>query len=102
MSELPIACSLPGRELTDRAAELLPGLARLATSSVPIDRGYRFEFVASSECLHAVVAVIDAERACCRFMHFQLTVEPDAGPIRLDVTGPPGTREFISGLVESP
>ena len=101
MSGLPIACTLQPGELATSAAQLLPGLARLATSRVPIDDGYRFEFVASSECLQAVVAVIDAERRCCRFLHFQLTVSPDAGPIRFDVTGPRGTQEFISGIVES-
>jgi hypothetical protein len=80
---------------------LLPGVARLAKSLVPIKDGYRFEFVASGDCLSAIVAMIDAERQCCRFMRFQLTIEPGAGPMRLDVTGPAGTLEFLSGLVES-
>jgi hypothetical protein len=34
-------------------------------------------------------------------MRFQLTVEPDAGPMRLDVTEPAGPEEFLAGLVES-
>jgi hypothetical protein len=98
---MPIACTLLPGELAARASELLPGIARLATSRVPIDGGYRFEFVSSADCLSAIAAMIDAERRCCRFMRFQLTVEPDGGPIRLDVTGPPGTQEFLSGLIAS-
>ena len=101
MSELPIACTLQPGELSARAPDLLPGVARLANSRTPIKDGYRFEFAASSDCLHAIVAMIDAERQCCRFMRFQLTVEPGAGPLRLDVTGPAGTEEFLAGLVES-
>ena len=100
MPELPIACTLPAGELAARAADLLPGVAHLANSRVPIKDGYRFEFVASSDCLNAIVAIIDAERQCCRFMRFQLTVEPGGGPVRLDVTGPAGTAEFLAGLVE--
>jgi hypothetical protein len=99
VSELPIACTLRPDELSARAADLLPGIARLANVRAPIEGGYRFEFVASSDCLNAIVAMIDAERRCCRFMRFQLTVEPDGGAVRLDVTGPAGTREFLLGLV---
>jgi hypothetical protein len=45
-----------------------------------------------------IAHAIDAERRCCRFLRFDLTVEPDAGPVVLDLTGPPGTREFIAAL----
>jgi hypothetical protein len=101
LSELPIACTLRPGELTARASELLPGVARLATSCVPIDGGYRFEFPPSTDRVNAIATMIDAERRCCRFLRFQLTVEPDSGPVYLDVTGPPGTQEFLSGLVAS-
>jgi hypothetical protein len=64
VSELPIACTLQPGELSARSAELLPGVARLANACTPIEGGYRFEFVASSDGLSAIVAVIDAERRC--------------------------------------
>ena len=31
---------------------------------------------------------------------FTVTVEPDAGPIWLEVTGPPGSREFLAGMLD--
>jgi hypothetical protein len=99
VSELPIACTLQPRELAARAAALLPGVARLAISRIPIEGGYRFEFAPSSETLSAIVGAIDADRQCCRFLRFQLTIDPDQGPVRLDVTGPAGTREFLGELV---
>jgi acetamidase/formamidase len=45
-----------------------------------------------------ITRTIDAERRCCRFLRFQLTVEPADGPVLLDLTGPPGTREFVAAL----
>jgi len=81
MSEPPIVCTLQPGELNTRTAQLLPGLARAATSVVAIADGYRFEFEASSAILNAIAAAIDAERRCCRFLRFRLTVEPDGGPV---------------------
>jgi len=99
MPDLPIACSLRPEELKQRAGDLLPGLASAATTSAPIEGGYRFEIAPSGKTLRAIIEVIDAERQCCRFLRFQLTVEPDGGAFRLDVTGPAGTQEFLRNLV---
>jgi hypothetical protein len=101
MTDLPIVCSLQPGELNQRAAQLLPGIVSRATACVPIEGGYRFEFAPSTETLRAIAGVIDAERQCCRFLRFQLTVEPDDGPVRLDVTGPAGAQEFLGDLVNS-
>jgi hypothetical protein len=101
MADLPIACSLQPGELKQRADELLPGLARTAITCAAIAGGYRFEFAPSAQLLSALVAVVEAERQCCRFLRFQLTVEPNDGPIRLDVTGPAGTPEFLDGTLNA-
>jgi hypothetical protein len=44
---------------------------------------------------------VEAERHCCRFLRFTITVEPDDGPVTLDFTGPQGTREFVVALLET-
>ena len=100
MSDLPIACTLQPGELHRRTAELLPGLAALARRRESIEGGYRFEFDATSEILNAIVAAIDGERQCCRFLRFQFVLEPAGGPAWLDVTGPAGTQAFLAGLLE--
>jgi hypothetical protein len=43
---------------------------------------------------------VDIERQCCRFLRFQLTIEPGADSIVLEVTGPEGTREFLDGMLD--
>ena len=80
MADLPIACSLQPGELKRRAADLLPGVVRTATLCASIPGGYRFEFAPGAELLSALIGVVDAERQCCRFLRFQLTVEPMTGP----------------------
>jgi len=97
----PIACTLPSGDMNARRAELLPGVIARAASREALASGYRFTFAAESETLNLIVRAIDAERQCCRFLEFQLTVAPSGGPFTLDVTGPTGTREFLEGLTSA-
>ena len=100
MVELPIVCTLQPGDLNARATQLLPGVAAAATNRQSIDDGYRFEFAPAGDILSSIVAMIDAERRCCEFLRFQLTIEPGGGPLTLDVTGPPGTQEFLAAMIE--
>jgi hypothetical protein len=42
--------------------------------------------------------MIQAERKCCQFLQFHLTVSAAGGPIALELTGPAGTREFLDAM----
>jgi hypothetical protein len=101
MKDLPIVCTLLPGELNAKAMALLPGIARTVTQRVEIANGYRFEFLPTGATLGAITAMIDAERRCCRFLQFRLTVEPDEGPFRLDVSGPVGTQTFLAALFDA-
>ena len=63
--------------------------------------GYRLRFAAMDDILPAIARTVDAERQCCRFLRFHVTVEPDGGPIWLDMTGPVGTGEFLAAMFEA-
>jgi hypothetical protein len=96
----PIACSLSPDQLRDRKASLLPGLVGRATLVTPIDDGYRLQFAAGDrDVVSAIAACIDAERHCCPFLSFSLSVPAEAAPVQLDVTGPSGTRAFLEALL---
>jgi hypothetical protein len=99
MAELPIVCTLDPRDLQKRRDELLPGLLHRAEAHEIHETGVRVRFPVSAEILADIVRAIEVERQCCRFLRFNLTVEPDLGPIYLDVTGPTGTAQFLAGLV---
>jgi hypothetical protein len=99
MSSLPIVCTLTPGAMKARRADLLPGLLGRAVERVDCETGFRVRFPAGEGILKAIAEVVDAERQCCRFLTFAITVEPDGGPVWLGVTGPPGTREFLDALV---
>ena len=96
--DLPVVCTLTPATIATRKAALLPGLVGRADSREDTASGMRLRFPA--DALSAVLQTVDAERQCCRFLRFDITVEPDGGPIWLEVAGPPGTREFLAALLE--
>jgi hypothetical protein len=97
--ELPVVCTLTPATIAIRKAALLPGLVGRAESREETASGMRLRLPA--DALSAVLQTVDAERQCCRFLRFEITVEPDGGPIWLEVAGPSGTREFLAALLES-
>jgi hypothetical protein len=101
MADLPIVCTLTPETIQTRRAALLPGLLARTESCEPLPEGYRVRFAATGDILTAIAHTVDAERQCCRFLRFLVTVEPDGGPITLDISGPPGTREFLDALLSA-
>ena len=101
MTDLPIACTLTPQALRIRREGLLADLVRRAAAYDELPDGVRLRFAASSETLSTIARAVDAERDCCRFLRFAITVEPDGGPMVLDISGPPGTREFLAGLLQA-
>jgi hypothetical protein len=101
MPDPPIACSLDPSSLAVRRAGLLADLLRQARTREDLGNGVRIAFDPSSATLDLIARTIDAERQCCRFLRFDLTVEPDLGRFVLELTGPDGTREFLADLMTS-
>lgn len=100
MKNLPIVCTLTPETMATRKAQLLPGLFRRAATTQATSEGYRLRFDSSAETLHAVASAVEAERHCCRFLRFDLIVEPDEGPLILTLSGPKGAREFLEALCD--
>ena len=94
----PVACTLTSDQLRCQANELFPGLASLAQSIEWSDAGVRFRFVPTAAHLTAITGTIERERHCCAFLTFQLTVPESQGSLILELSGPPGTRDFLDGL----
>ena len=100
MPDLPIACTLGPEALNTRRSGLLSSLLNRAEAREWSPLGVWLRFAASSENLALVAGVVEAERHCCRFLRFVITVEPDGGPLALELSGPPGTKEFMEALLE--
>lgn len=101
MSDLPIACTLTPAALKARREGLLSRLWQGAQSHEELPHGLRLQFAVTDDLLETIARTIDAERQCCRFLRFGMTVEPDGGPITLELTGPSGTRECLSALLDA-
>ena len=99
MPDLPVACTLDPAALKARKAGLLQRLISRSHSRAQQDKGITFTFTPAPDLLEFIAEAIEAERRCCRFLRFELTVEPDEGPIRLHLSGPAGTREFLQDLL---
>ncbi len=100
MPELPIACTLTPEALRTRREGLLMDLVRRAERREDLHDGLRLEFAPSAATIALIARAVEAERHCCRFLRFGVRVEPDGGPMFLELTGPPGTRDFVSALIE--
>jgi hypothetical protein len=98
---LPITCELTPEAIRARREGLLPGLAARAIGREETDDGYRLSFSTDGEILQLIAKVIDAERQCCRWLSFSLTVAPENGPIALTLSGPEGAREFLAALLDT-
>jgi hypothetical protein len=98
--ELPIVCTLSPDALRARREGLLSDLVRRAEHVDVLPDGLRIRFGAASDTLQKLAMAVQAERHCCRFLRFTIAVEPDGGPIVLELTGPSGTPEFLAALLD--
>jgi hypothetical protein len=101
MADLPIVCTLTPDALRARREGLLAELLRRADDHERLPEGFRLRFTPTGETLAALAQAVDAERHCCRFLRFGITVEPDGGPMFLELSGPPGTGEFVAALLDA-
>ena len=94
MDITPIACTLSAADLATRRAALR-ALRTACLEARRIDDGMSLRFASEPALLPRLAEVVDREQQCCRFLRFVLTVEPDGGGIQLEITGPPGTADFL-------
>jgi hypothetical protein len=95
MAESPLVCSLTSPELRRRRNDVLRLLRRSCREQRPLALGYQLGFETADGLLPDLATLIEAERQCCPFLTFHLTVEPNQGRTYLELTGPLGTREFL-------
>src|SRR5215207_725354 len=103
MADLLIICSLTPGALEARKQGLLC-VARPSAGREPLADGLRLRFEPSIETLSSIVQAVDAERHCCRFLRFTITVEPDEGAVIVDLHGPTGhprVRRSVARVVSS-
>ncbi|HEX8276312.1 MAG TPA: hypothetical protein VF615_26970 [Longimicrobiaceae bacterium] len=94
--DLPLACDPAAIPAAERPAHL--ALARHLFTEAAQERrdlpdGLAFRLPA--EAWEPAALFVANERRCCPFLRFELSAAPAAGPVRLRITGPAGTRDFL-------
>jgi hypothetical protein len=95
----PRGLHLTQHERQAQHCDLLPGLLRHATDRVELSHGYRFQFANEPGVCARIAAAVERERQCCRILRFQIALEPDLGPITLDVSYPVGGDGTLGGCI---
>jgi hypothetical protein len=98
VSDLPIACTLTTPELQERRSKLLQGVRAAVLELKELEEGFAYRFSSDDSLLADLFMLIQLEHQCCPFLRFSLIVEAGNGPVWLELTGPPGTQEFLSSI----
>jgi hypothetical protein len=94
--ELPVACSLMPAELHERRRGLLAKVRAAVSDVTESENGFSYKFPLSGEVLADATNLIQLEHQCCPFLTFKLTIEAGTDEALLELTGPPGTKEFFA------
>ena len=92
---VPIACSLTDAEFREREALLLARFKAAVATTRELPDGFAFLAPGGKSWITLLADLIAAERECCPFLRFELTAEPNLGPVTLSVTGPAGSKAFL-------
>ena len=93
---LPVACTLTEVELRERREGVLRKVRGAVAEVKEVADGYAYRLPADGVWLSELAQLVNLERQCCPFLTFRITAEPAGGPLWLEVTGPPGTKDFLA------
>ena len=100
--DIPIACRLSDAGFREREVTLLAQFMHVVASVVELPHGYAFHINSDEKSLLLAARLMAAERLCCPFLAFELTAQPNQGPVVIQVTGPAGTKEFLRTILHVP
>lgn len=95
---LPVACSLIDSELQERRRNVLRKVRSAVSEVKELENGFIYRFPSERTWLQELCKLVELEHQCCPFLKFNITVEPGDGPIWLEMTGPDGTKEFLTAI----
>ncbi len=97
-NQLPIACTLSDADFRQRRDELLKTVVSAVVETQELEDGYAYCFPPETKWIAELAQFVAFERECCPFLQFALRIEPESGPIWLELTGPEGTKEFLQSV----
>ena len=98
--EKPLTCKLTTPEMQHRKETVVANLKRQVLEKKELTNGYSYTFKGSDAVVDEVSNFIKTERLCCDFFNFELKVAGDASHAWLTITGPDGTKDFITSELD--
>lgn len=98
-ADAPDGCTLSAGPHSDRMSEIEELFAG-KTETRELEDGYEFRFPGDSEWSGKLLELIHSERECCRFLKFELSFEPEQGPIWLRVRGSAQVKALLQSMLE--
>lgn len=94
----PIVCDLTAIAADVREQHVLnsPRIFQAALEVRALRDGYAFRLPNEPGMWLALANFVEHERRCCPFWRFGLTVEPQHGPLWLELTGAEGAKELLT------
>jgi len=96
----PVTCKLTTPRFRERKATVLERLRSQILEKKELENGFEFRFSGTDSMLDELTEFIKTERTCCTFFTFGLTIGAEENDIRLRLTGPVGSKEFIESELE--
>ena len=97
---IPIACRLNDKQLSERRINLLEKAARSLIETEERENGFVYLFPVDDFVLENLFEIIRLERKCCPFLDFKLTLESQSQFILLELSGQSGAKEAIRNLFQ--
>lgn len=94
-----VACKLSTAEFRERRNEILNKIVPAVIETKELGNGFAFSFPPNDDWLLELAQFILFERECCPFLDFKLIIKANQTSIWLELTGQPGTKEFIAALL---
>ena len=95
-----LSCKLSSPELLKRKATVLASLRKQILEKKELKNGYAFRFEGSDKTVDELIEFIKAERQCCDFFTFDLSISGDKSEVWLELTGETGAKDFIKEELE--
>ncbi len=98
--KIALACQLTDSDQVKRMQELHDTIFRKVAKTVEHRNSYELVFKPDSDLANQLAAFITFEQSCCPWLKFQLTFQPDNGPVSLKLGNSEETKEMVRLVME--
>ena len=93
-------CSLSEKELSRRRNQIARLFEQEVRETRELPDGFAFRFASDDALTVRLFKFVQAERQCCGFLTFELTLEPKPSPVWLRLRGDSDAKRFIREMID--